>query len=133
MIFVGNEIDPKLKWGIIGNFIKENLPNINSFLKSVDKTDFAAIINFYSPQVDKIIKEVEKNYGCRFGAGKFFISAIDEDLYVLRTVLYFIDGNQKYYECKSESAVQHISYLTDESKAELMEKKEVSFDIEPPK
>ena len=130
----------------ISNQIKNILPKLENHLKSfrqidlegiVDlksfsQIDLEGIVGIYSPQIDKIIKETEKEYSCRFGAGRFFISVIDDESFTLRTEIYFVDKDKKFYACKSESSPQQIKNLTDNAKAELMEKQEVSFDINPP-
>ncbi len=117
----------------ISNQIKDILPRMETYLKSFSQIDLDGIVGIYSPQIDNIIKATEKEYDCRFGAGRFFISTVDNEFYFLRTELYFIDKSQKYYACKSESGPQPMKHLTDSAKTELMEKQEVSFDINPPK
>lgn len=117
----------------ISNQIKNILPKLENHLKSFSQIDLEGIVDIYSPQIDKIIKETEKEYSCRFGAGRFFITAIDDESYILRTELYFVDKDKKFYACKSESQPQQMKQLTEDSKTELMEKQEVSFDIEHPK
>ena len=117
----------------ISNQIKDILPKLENHLKSFSQIDLEGIVGIYSPQIDKIIKETEKEYNCRFGAGRFFISVIDDESFTLRTEIYFVDKDKKFYACKSESSPQQIKNLTDNAKEELMEKQEVSFDINPPK
>ena len=117
----------------ISNQIKDILPKLENHLKSFSQIDLEGIVGIYSPQIDKIIKETEKEYNCQFGAGRFFITAIDDESFTLRTELYFVDKDKKFYACKSESSPQQMKNLTEDSKADLMEKQEVSFDIEPPR
>ena len=117
----------------ISNQIKDILPKLENHLKSFSQIDLEGIVGIYSPQIDKIIKETEREYNCRFGAGRFFISVIDDESFTLRTEIYFVDKDKKFYACKSESTPQQMKNLTEDSKADLIEKQEVSFDITPPK
>ena len=106
---------------------------MENHLKSFSQIDLEGIVGIYSPQIDKIIKETEREYNCRLGAGRFFISVIDDESFTLRTEIYFVDNDKKFYACKSESTPQQMKNLTEDSKADLIEKQEVSFDITPPK
>ena len=86
----------------------------------------------YSPTIDDIIVKYEKE-GVKFSAGKFKISCLGNDSFVLSFELYFQDKNKKWSKvAKSSTPMAAKTWLASEAWLELKNIKEKVFDVDAP-
>ncbi|MCR5605901.1 MAG: hypothetical protein K6F69_03675 [Treponema sp.] len=115
----------------------ETIKDLFSSDTSVDK-----IVNESSKAIDQIIIDQENELKLKYVAGKFFIELVDRDnekdvdKFQLRYQLYFKNEEGKWIESSGASKKYPISNILKDDNdiiEQLIEKKQLSFDIKRPK
>jgi len=86
---------------------------------------------FYTKDIDAFIRASEKNSGNTYVAGQLIFQYVNAELFLLMLDLYFQTGNGKWVKQRSQTT-QALKYLKPAAAQELREKKEISFEIDPP-
>lgn len=86
---------------------------------------------FYTKNVDDFIRSSEKSSGNSYVAGQLIFQYVNAEIFLLMLDLYFQDAGGKWVKQRSQTT-QALKYLRPEAAAELREKKEISFEIDPP-
>mgnify|MGYP000845917739 CR=1 FL=1 len=94
--------------------------------------DIEGAANFYTQGVDDIILAEQKNNNLLYVGGQLKLQYIDENIFLLKLDLYFQDAAEKWVQ-RSTQATRALKYLTPQAVQELREKREISFEIDPPK
>lgn len=86
---------------------------------------------FYTKDIDAFILKSEQASGNTYVAGQLVFQYVNAELFLLMLDLYFQDAGGKWVKQRSQTT-QALKYLRPEAAAELREKKEISFEIDPP-
>ena len=86
---------------------------------------------FYTKDIDAFIFKSEQASGNTYVAGQLVFQYVNAELFLLMLDLYFQDAGGKWVKQRSQTT-QALKYLRPEAAAELREKKEISFEIDPP-
>jgi len=86
---------------------------------------------FYTKDIDAFILKSEQASGNTYVAGQIVFQYVNAELFLLMLDLYFQDAGGKWVKQRSQTT-QALKYLRPEAAAELREKKEISFEIDPP-
>ncbi len=113
-----------------------DLPNVLSQKLDkvlIPKMDLDEIKNIYTAPLDKIIIRHEKETNNHFISGEFKVTYLDEKYYEVAYDLYFQNPNEKWIKMSSKSKPINIERkLKPEAIAELREKKNIVYEINPP-
>lgn len=114
---------------------KETIDGIYDFFARLTNVrremDIEESAAFYTKDIDAFIRVSEKNSGNTFVAGQLIFQYVNAELFLLMLDLYFQTGNGKWVKQRSQTT-QALKYLKPAAAQELREKKEISFEIDPP-
>ena len=114
---------------------KETIDGIYDFFARLTNVrremDIEESAAFYTKDIDAFIRVSEKNSGNTYVAGQLVFQYVNAELFLLMLDLYFQTGNGKWVKQRSQTT-RKLKYLRPEAAAELREKKEISFEIDPP-
>ena len=115
--------------------MKETIDGIYDFFASITnlhrEMDIEESAAFYTKDIDTFIRASEKNSGNTYVAGQLVFQYVNAELFLLMLDLYFQTGNGKWVKQRSQTT-QALKYLKPAAAQELREKKEISFEIDPP-
>ena len=123
--FADNVTDPLLSLtSTLKTLLKESSPP--------KKFDIDEGASFYTQGIDDIILSEQKNNALLYVGGQLKLQYIDENSFLLKLDLYFQDASKKWVkQCSQETG--KLKYLTPQAVQELHDKREITFEIEPPK
>lgn len=114
---------------------KETIDGIYDFFARLTNVrremDIEEAAAFYTKDIDAFIRASEKNSGNTYVAGQLIFQYVNAELFLLMLDLYFQTGNGKWVKQRSQTT-QALKYLKPAAAQELREKKEISFEIDPP-
>ena len=114
---------------------KETIDGIYDFFARLTNVrremDIEESAAFYTKDIDAFIRVSEKNSGNTYVAGQLIFQYVNAELFLLMLDLYFQNGNGKWVKQRSQTT-QALKYLKPAAAQELREKKEISFEIDPP-
>ncbi len=102
---------------------------IKNFQRELDIDEAAS---FYTQGIDDVILAEQKNKNILYVGGQLKLQYIDENIFLLKLDLYFQDAEEKWVQ-RSTQTTKALKYLTPQAVQELREKREISFEIDPPK
>ena len=94
--------------------------------------DIEGAASFYTQGIDNVILAEQKNKNILYVGGQLKLQYIDENIFLLKLDLYFQDAEKKWIQ-RSTQTTKALKYLTPQAVQELREKREISFEIDPPK
>lgn len=114
---------------------KETIDGIYDFFAGVKnlhrEMDVEEAAVFYTKNVDSFIRSSEKSSGNSYVAGQLIFQYINAEIFLLLLDLYFQDADGKWVKQRSQ-VTRPLKYLKPAAAQELREKKEISFEIDPP-
>ena len=114
---------------------KETIDGIYDFFARLTNVrremDIEESAAFYTKDIDAFIRVSEKNSGNTYVAGQLIFQYVNAELFLLMLDLYFQNGNGKWVKQRSQTT-QALKHLKPAAAQELREKKEISFEIDPP-
>lgn len=98
------------------------------------KQDLETFVMSYSKYIDQFIIDNQLKQNLIYISGKATLKAFNSNFLKFHFECYFKDLNERYIHKNLESNLINIDdYLTSEAKLFLINKKEIIFDVEPPK
>ena len=94
--------------------------------------DIEGAASFYTQGIDNVILAEQKNKNILYVGGQLKLQYIDENIFLPKLDLYFQDAEEKWVQ-RSTQTTKALKYLTPQAVQELREKREISFEIDPPK
>lgn len=94
--------------------------------------DIEGAASFYTQGIDNVILAEQKNKNILYVGGQLKLQYIDENIFLLKLDLYFQDAAEKWVQ-RSTQTTKALKYLTPQAVQELRGKREISFEIDPPK
>lgn len=117
---------------IIANTFNELESVVSNLLKkTVFKLDFNEMLSAYSDAIDNVIITSSEQENLKYIGGKLTISHINNKV-EFKTECYFMDINGKWVIKNSKNSIEDTRFKIN-SLNELIESKQLKFDIEEPK
>ncbi|MGP1407997.1 hypothetical protein [Selenomonas sp.] len=115
---------------------KKTIDSIYDFFSKIKdfqrELDIDEAASFYTQGVDDVILVEQKNKNILYVGGQLKLQYIDENIFLLKLDLYFQDAEEKWVQ-RSTQTTKALKYLTPQAVQELREKREIAFEIDPPK
>lgn len=115
---------------------KKAIDSIYDFFSKIKnfhrELDIEGAASFYTQGIDNVILAEQKNKNILYVGGQLKLQYIDENIFLLKLDLYFQDAEEKWVQ-RSTQTTKALKYLTPQAVQELREKREISFEIDPPK
>lgn len=115
--------------------VKKTIDGMYDFFASITnlhrEMDIEEAAAFYTKDIDAFIRASEKNSGNTYVAGQLILQYVNAELFLLLLDLYFQDAGGKWVKQRSQ-VTRQLKYLKPAAAQELREKKEISFEIDPP-
>lgn len=115
---------------------KKTIDSIYDFFSKIKdfqrELDIDEAASFYTQGVDDVILAEQKNKNILYVGGQLKLQYIDENIFLLKLDLYFQDAEEKWGQ-RSTQTTKALKYLTPQAAQELRGKREIAFEIYPPK
>ena len=102
--------------------------NLTNFHREMDIEEAAA---FYTKDIDSFIRISEQKSGNSYVAGNLIFQYVNAEIFLLLLDLYFQDASGKWVKQRSQTTRQ-LKFLKPTAAQELREKREISFEVDPP-
>ena len=107
---------------------KKTIDSIYDFFSKIKdfqrELDIDEAASFYTQGVDDVILAEQKNKNILYVGGQLKLQYIDENIFLLKLDLYFQDAEEKWVQRSTQ---------TTKALQELRGKREIAFEIDPPK
>ena len=115
--------------------VKETIDGIYDFFGSITnfhrEMDIDEAAKFYTEKLDAYMMSAKTRAQDALIAGQLTFQYVDEQVFLIKLDLYYPNPDGQWMQ-ESSQTTRKLKYLRPEAAAELREKKEISFEIDPP-
>ena len=115
--------------------VKETIDGIYDFFGSITnfhrEMDIDEAAKFYTEKLDAYMMSAKTRAQDALIAGQLTFQYVDEQVFLIKLDLYYPNPDGQWMQ-ESSQTMRQLKYLKPAAAAELREKKEISFEIDPP-
>lgn len=115
--------------------VKETIDGIYDFFGSITnfhrEMDIDEAAKFYTEKLDAYMMSAKTRAQDELIAGQLTFQYVDEKVFLIKLDLYYPNPNGQWMQ-ESSQTTRQLKYLKPAAAQELREKKEISFEIDPP-
>lgn len=118
------------------NIVDRGLELFDELIKSLPqnaKLSLEELADSYSKKLDTLILKQEKENNYQYIGGELKIYYIDIKYFGIYVSLYFQDENKQWKKTSIKSNPQKAKYIRKDAFEELISKRTIVFEVEPPK